>query len=108
MRSFLSLPIRLLVTAAVAALCASTLFAQQSTLGGITGDVTDPSGSVISNATVTVVDEQTSLTRTVTISADARTLGTIHVAENPNYSFSHKNKYGEDYVPAPDQGYQHP
>src|ERR1700761_3341553 len=66
MRSFLPLPIRLLVTAAVAALCASTLFAQQSTLGGITGYVTDPSGSVISNATVTVVDEQTSLTRTVT------------------------------------------
>jgi hypothetical protein len=48
------------------------------------------------------------LTHTVNISADARTLGTIHVAENPNYSFSHKNKYGEDYVPPPDQGYQHP
>ena len=48
------------------------------------------------------------LTRAVTISADARSLGAIHVAENPNYSFSHKNKYGEDYVPPPDQGYQHP
>ena len=43
------------------------------------------------------------LTHAVTISADARTLGTIHVAENPNYSFSHKNKYGEDYVPPPDK-----
>jgi hypothetical protein len=48
------------------------------------------------------------LTRSVTISPDARSLGAIHVAENPNYSFSHKNKYGEDYVPPPDQGYQHP
>ncbi len=36
----------------------------QQTLGGITGEVTDASGGVIPNATVTVVDEQTSLTRT--------------------------------------------
>jgi len=49
---------------AVAALCGSSLLAQQ-TLGGITGEVTDASGGVIPNAMVTVVDEQTSLTRTV-------------------------------------------
>jgi hypothetical protein len=49
---------------AVVALCSSSLFAQQ-TLGGITGEVTDPSGSVIPGATVTVLDEQTSLTRSV-------------------------------------------
>jgi plastocyanin len=55
-----------------------------------------------------VPDKLAPLTRIVTISADARTLGTIHVAENPNYSFSHKNKYGEDYMPPPDQSYQHP
>jgi hypothetical protein len=51
--------------AAAAALCSSALLAQQ-TLGGITGDVTDPSGSVIPNATVTLVDEQTALTRATT------------------------------------------
>lgn len=65
MRSFSSLLPRLLAFVAAAALCSSALFAQQ-TLGGITGDVTDPSGSVIPNATVTLVDEQTSLTRTTT------------------------------------------
>src|SRR5580692_12815101 len=64
MRLFSSLLSRLLATVAVVALCGSTLLAQQ-TLGGITGDVTDPSGSVIPNATITVLDEQTSLTRTV-------------------------------------------
>jgi Carboxypeptidase regulatory-like domain/TonB dependent receptor len=64
MRLSLSLFPRLLALTAAVALCGSTLFAQQ-TLGGITGDVTDPSGSVIANATVTVLDEQTSLTRTV-------------------------------------------
>jgi len=65
MRSFSCLFPRLLAFVAAAALCSSALFAQQ-TLGGITGDVTDPSGSVIPNALVTLVDEQTSLTRTTT------------------------------------------
>jgi hypothetical protein len=55
---------RLLAVVAVAALCCGPVFAQQ-TLGGITGEVTDASGGVIPNATVTVVGEQTSLTRTV-------------------------------------------
>jgi Carboxypeptidase regulatory-like domain/TonB dependent receptor len=54
----------LLAIAAAFALCGSFVLAQQ-TLGGITGEVTDASGGVIPNATVTVVDEQTSLTRTV-------------------------------------------
>ncbi len=49
--------------AAAVALCASSLLAQQ-TLGGITGEVTDSSGSRIPNVQVTAVDEQTSLTRT--------------------------------------------
>jgi Carboxypeptidase regulatory-like domain/TonB dependent receptor len=50
---------------AVAAAMLLCTFAQaQQTLGGITGTVTDPSGGVIPNATVTVIDEQTSLTRT--------------------------------------------
>ncbi len=38
----------------------------QQTLGGITGEVTDASGGVIPNVSITVVDESTSLTRTTT------------------------------------------
>ena len=56
---------RLPAILATVALCSSLLLAQQ-TLGGITGEVTDTSGSVITNATVKVVDEQTSLTRITT------------------------------------------
>ena len=63
-RRFSSPLFRLLALLAVAALCTTALFAQQ-TLGGITGEVTDSSGSVIPNATVTIVGEQTGLTRTV-------------------------------------------
>ena len=63
MRTFPSLLPRLLAIVAVVALCGSPLFAQQ-TLGGITGVVTDNSGGVIPYATVTVIGEQTSLTRT--------------------------------------------
>jgi hypothetical protein len=55
---------RLLAIVAAVALCTSAVQAQQ-TLGGITGEVTDASGGVIPNVTVTVVEEQTSLTRTV-------------------------------------------
>jgi Carboxypeptidase regulatory-like domain len=55
------LPLLLAITAVVPP-CGSMLQAQQ-TLGGITGEVTDASGGVIPNATVTIVDEQTSLTR---------------------------------------------
>src|SRR5580700_5168776 len=54
---------RLLAVAAAAVLWTGTLAAQQ-TLGGITGEVADASGGVIPNATVTITDEQTSLTRT--------------------------------------------
>ncbi|MGA2218915.1 MAG: carboxypeptidase-like regulatory domain-containing protein, partial [Terracidiphilus sp.] len=63
MRKISSLLLRLLAVAAVTALCCSSLLAQQ-TLGGITGEVSDVSGGVIPNARVTVVDEQTALTRT--------------------------------------------
>ena len=48
------------------------------------------------------------LSRVVTISEGTRALGPIHVVDNPNYTFAHKNKYGEDYVPPPTQGYEHP
>jgi hypothetical protein len=78
LRSFVhpvsSLLPRLLAFVATVALCCTYLSAQQ-TLGGITGEVTDASGGVIPNAEVTVVGEQTSLTRA------ARTNG------NGGYSF---------------------
>src|SRR5579863_8366392 len=64
MRSISSLFSRLLVVVAASALCGSAL--AQQTLGGITGEVSDPTGSVIAGATITVLDEQTSLTRQVT------------------------------------------
>jgi hypothetical protein len=54
---------RLLAVAATVALCCPPVVSQQ-TLGGITGEVTDASGGVIPNVAVTLVGEQTSLTRT--------------------------------------------
>jgi hypothetical protein len=63
MRKLSSLLPWLPAVAAAVALCASSLLAQQ-TLGGITGEVTDPTGGVIPNVQVTAVGEQTSLTRT--------------------------------------------
>ena len=42
----------------------------QQTLGGITGVVEDSSGGIIPNATVTLVGDQTQLTRTQTTSED--------------------------------------
>src|SRR3984957_17654522 len=59
---------RLLAFATVAAMCVLPALAQQ-TLGGITGEVTDASGGVIPNVSVTVVDEMTSLTRTAATNA---------------------------------------
>lgn len=59
---------RLLAIAAVVVLSCAQVCAQQ-TLGGITGAVTDPSGSAINDATVSLVEEQTSLTRSTTTSA---------------------------------------
>jgi plastocyanin len=48
------------------------------------------------------------LTRVVTVSEQTRSLGAIHVVDNPNFTLAHKNKYGEDYVPPPTEGYQRP
>jgi hypothetical protein len=61
--SLSSLP-RLVAIATAAVLCGGHLAAQQITLGGITGEVTDASGGVIPNVTITAIDEQTTLTRT--------------------------------------------
>lgn len=48
------------------------------------------------------------LTRIVTISDAARNIGPIRVQENPNFTPSHKNKYGLDYVPPPNPDYDRP
>jgi hypothetical protein len=45
-----------------------TLFAQQ-TLGGITGAVTDPSGASVGDTVITLVNDQTQLTRTANANA---------------------------------------
>jgi hypothetical protein len=52
------------VVLAAVALCPLFLPAQQ-TLGGITGEVTDPTGGAIPNVQVTAVGEQTALSRSV-------------------------------------------
>jgi plastocyanin len=46
--------------------------------------------------------------RAVTISQAERTLAPIRLAENPNFALSHKNKYGQDYVPPSSTDYSHP
>jgi plastocyanin len=48
------------------------------------------------------------LTRVVVISESARNLGTLHLVEMPNFTLTHKNKYGLDYVPPPNPDYDHP
>jgi len=53
-------------------------------------------------------DDLRNLTRTVTIAARERDLGTINVPENPSFTPAHKNKYGQDYTPPPIPSYSHP
>jgi hypothetical protein len=48
------------------------------------------------------------LTRTVIISDSSRNLGLLQLVEIPNFTLAHKNKYGLDYVPPPNPGYDHP
>lgn len=53
-------------------------------------------------------EELKRLTRTVHISQDSRDLGTIVVRQDADFAPAHKNKYGQDYPPAPKEGYPHP
>jgi hypothetical protein len=48
------------------------------------------------------------LTRAVRISSESRDLGTITIPEDPSFTPTHKNKYGQDYSPPPTQGYPQP
>jgi plastocyanin len=50
-------------------------------------------------------DDLKALERLVTISGAKRTLEPIRVVNNPDFTLTHKNKYGEDYVPPPTTGY---
>jgi hypothetical protein len=63
-----SLALVFAVVAAMAFLFISNASAQQ-TLGGITGTVTDSSGAVVSGATITLVGDQTKLSRSQTTSS---------------------------------------
>jgi hypothetical protein len=62
MRSFHRTP----VLAALLCLCCSTLLIAQSTGGRILGRVTDPSGAVVNNVKVTLINEATGTQRSVT------------------------------------------
>src|SRR5579862_1786270 len=59
----------------------------QQTLGGITGAVTDSTGALVTDATVTAVNDQTGLTRTVMTSSD----GTYNIVNLPigNYTLTY-------------------
>jgi len=46
-----------------------------------------------------LVEDLKSAGRTVTISETSRVLDPVHIAENPNFSLEHKNKYGQEYIP---------
>jgi hypothetical protein len=53
-------------------------------------------------------DDLKNLDRTVKVSGSARTLPPIQVVDNGDYKLAHKNKYGQDYVPAASPSYTHP
>jgi plastocyanin len=44
-------------------------------------------------------EELKNVSRVVSISEAARTLDTIKIIENANFSLEHKNKYGQEYIP---------
>ena len=52
-----------------------------------------------------LADTLTKLTRRVNVSASSRELGTIVVTQDPGFTPTHKNKYGQDYPTPPKEGY---
>jgi hypothetical protein len=48
------------------------------------------------------------LTRTITVNSTSKDAGQFLVHENPSFTSSHKNKYGQDYTPPPTPDYSHP
>ena len=61
---------RLLALLVFAAALAPSLMAQSLVSGDLTGTVTDPSGAVVPNATVTLKSDATGATRTTTTNAN--------------------------------------
>jgi plastocyanin len=47
-----------------------------------------------------LADSLKTLDRAVAISASARSLGTIQVTDSNDFKLTHKNKYGQDYIPS--------
>lgn len=56
----------------------------------------------------TLPEQSKQYDKPVTISASQRSLPAIQIAESPNFSLAHKNKYGQDYVPPSGGAYDHP
>jgi hypothetical protein len=48
------------------------------------------------------------LIRTVSIASSSRSLTSVQIAENPDFTTTHKNKYGQDYTPPPNTDYSRP
>jgi plastocyanin len=55
-----------------------------------------------------VPEDLKDLTRTISISSASRDLGAVNILENPNFSPTHKNKYGQDYEPPSTPAYSRP
>jgi plastocyanin len=53
-------------------------------------------------------DDLKGLNQRVVISESTRSLGTIHVLNNVNFTTAHENKYGQDYVSPPRPNYVRP
>ncbi|HWZ81893.1 MAG TPA: TonB-dependent receptor [Terriglobales bacterium] len=68
--AFRSISTRLLVVLTVLAVCAGLAFAQGGGSGELTGQVTDPTGAVVSGAEVKLTNTATSTARTTTTSTD--------------------------------------
>ena len=60
----------ILAVLVIAAVMAPSLMAQSLVSGDLTGTVTDPSGAVVSGATVTLKSDATGATRTATTGAN--------------------------------------
>ena len=73
---------------AVLCACASPMWAQTGTTGALTGTVTDPSGAVISGATVTATSLATSQERTTTSDASGSYKFSLLQAGNYSIKFS--------------------
>ena len=70
------------------AFCSSTLMAQSATTGALTGTVTDPSGAVISNATVTATNAGTGQSRTAATDANGSYMLSLLPPGNYRITFS--------------------